>query len=60
MTKDEFKKLRPGDTVYYRGAFATVSLWLEEDYFVEFTSGTNLKITDNHLPYVQITHKAQE
>ena len=49
MTKDVFKELRPGDKVHYNRQWVTVDKWLEPEYMVQYTNGTNTKITDPWL-----------
>ena len=49
MTEEVFKSLVAGDVVAYNGAVVTVKCWLHPEYYVEYTNGTNTKITDPWL-----------
>lgn len=59
MTGQEFKNLKPGDRIRYNGLTVTVSCWLHEDYFVEYTNGQNTKITDPWLAKMVVRSHAR-
>ena len=57
MTEDKFKSLKPGDRVYYNGSWAIVDKWLEPNYMVQYTNGTNTKLSDPWLNKMILVRK---
>lgn len=49
MTNVDFTNLKPGDKVRYNGETVVVSTWLEKYRMVEYTNGTNTKLSDPWL-----------
>ncbi len=56
MNKETFKRLKPGDRVYYRKRWVTVEKWLEPGYMIQYTNGQNTKIVDPWLGKMAVIH----
>ena len=54
MTEKQFKNLKKGDRVRYNRMVVEVRSWLEPEYMVEWTNGTNTKISDPWLSEIKI------